>query len=366
MRYIYKITNLINGKTYVGQFKETSQHPFKWYWGSGKRITSAIKKYGKNNFKKEVIVKGYFNDNLINELERHYIQVYSPARTRGSYNIDIGGTGGALGRPAHNRKKIYQYSLNGVFIKEWESTTEAANHVNCTARTLRQCASGKIKVVDGFIWEWDKKEIADRAKTLKIGRKHIKPLIYQYDNNGLLIKTWNICELRGSSLFNIADIYNVLDNKQHTHKGYFWVDAKEKIHKKIDICKNPKPRQGKYKIFLYKGGEWHFFNSTKEAVEFSGIQKHVINRALAKINNGEIKYNIHKDIVISNEKINPPPSKYNNRHCKKIRQTNKFNNEKIMWDSIKDAANYNNVSLSQMTKLLKNGSCIKGVMFEYV
>ena len=48
---IYKTTNLVNGKTYVGQDSKNN----KKYLGSGKILKSAIKKYGRSSFKKEII-----------------------------------------------------------------------------------------------------------------------------------------------------------------------------------------------------------------------------------------------------------------------------------------------------------------------
>lgn len=54
MYYIYRTTNLINGKTYIGQH-ETSDMLNDSYIGSGKLIKRAIKKYGKENFKNEIL-----------------------------------------------------------------------------------------------------------------------------------------------------------------------------------------------------------------------------------------------------------------------------------------------------------------------
>jgi hypothetical protein len=51
--YIYITTNLINNKKYIGQHKSKSFDLN--YLGSGKLIVEAIKKYGKDNFKTEVI-----------------------------------------------------------------------------------------------------------------------------------------------------------------------------------------------------------------------------------------------------------------------------------------------------------------------
>ena len=51
--YIYKTTNLINNKIYIG--KRQKQKFDAGYIGSGKKLKSAIKHYGKNNFKCEII-----------------------------------------------------------------------------------------------------------------------------------------------------------------------------------------------------------------------------------------------------------------------------------------------------------------------
>ena len=47
--YIYKITNNINGKEYIG-YKTKTVNESKNYYGSGIIIKHAIKKYGKDNF----------------------------------------------------------------------------------------------------------------------------------------------------------------------------------------------------------------------------------------------------------------------------------------------------------------------------
>ena len=46
MAYIYKITNLINGKIYVGKSEREDSYHRKNYFGSGVIIRLAIKKYG--------------------------------------------------------------------------------------------------------------------------------------------------------------------------------------------------------------------------------------------------------------------------------------------------------------------------------
>jgi len=91
--YIYKTTNLVNNKIYIGK----SRLPFNpKYFGSGLLIRKAINKYNKKNFKLEVIV--YESDkNKLNELEKKYIEEYRLICGEANlYNLSNGGNGGEL------------------------------------------------------------------------------------------------------------------------------------------------------------------------------------------------------------------------------------------------------------------------------
>ena len=68
--YIYKITNLINGKIYIGQ--HTTSNLDDGYMGSGKILMRAIKKYGVENFRKEI--QGFYEDiDELNYMERLFV-----------------------------------------------------------------------------------------------------------------------------------------------------------------------------------------------------------------------------------------------------------------------------------------------------
>ncbi len=87
---IYKITNLINGKIYIG--KDEKDQPS--YLGSGLIIKQAIKKYGKENFKKEILDSCHSSEELC-EKEKIWIQKSGSLYPRG-YNISLGGNGGNI------------------------------------------------------------------------------------------------------------------------------------------------------------------------------------------------------------------------------------------------------------------------------
>lgn len=84
---IYKITNLINGKIYVGQ--HTTENLYDSYMGSGRNIKYAIKKYGKQHFLKEIL---YVFDNFedMNKMEGIIVNEEFVKR-RNTYNVCIGG-----------------------------------------------------------------------------------------------------------------------------------------------------------------------------------------------------------------------------------------------------------------------------------
>ena len=89
--YVYKTTNLINGKIYVGKHKCFKQHD-KRYLGSGKLLKRAIEKYGIENFVQEILE--YTDSEEKNrEQEIYWIQKLKSQVPNG-YNISPGGLGG--------------------------------------------------------------------------------------------------------------------------------------------------------------------------------------------------------------------------------------------------------------------------------
>lgn len=145
---IYKITNLVNNKIYIGQ----SNGKNKFYMGSGIILHNAIKKYGMENFKKDIIVEGEFNQTLLDQLEIHYIRLYNSTNKSIGYNIDEGGWGG------HNktfseetRKKISEGNKraykNGFTKEHIEKISKAHKGIPRTEETKKKLSlahKGKV------------------------------------------------------------------------------------------------------------------------------------------------------------------------------------------------------------------------------
>lgn len=93
MYCIYRITNLINGKTYIGQHKYKELNDY--YMGSGKLLYKAKKKYDIKNFKKEILVFNISKKEHADLLEKTFIaSEREKVGTEKCYNISDGGGGG--------------------------------------------------------------------------------------------------------------------------------------------------------------------------------------------------------------------------------------------------------------------------------
>lgn len=107
--YIYLTTNLVNNKKYVGMHKSAYFDPD--YKGSGKILWQAIRKYGWENFKVELLVECETPEDLYKS-EESEIKVRDAVSSPEYYNIKQGGNGG--------------WKINGVSIKKGVKISDQA------------------------------------------------------------------------------------------------------------------------------------------------------------------------------------------------------------------------------------------------
>lgn len=88
--YVYMVTNKIDGKQYIGQ--RSSSTVDESYFGSGRYIRKALKKYGKENFDREILEWCETREQL-NEREQYYIDLYDAVNSDDFYNLNRGGEG---------------------------------------------------------------------------------------------------------------------------------------------------------------------------------------------------------------------------------------------------------------------------------
>ena len=83
---VYKITNTVNDKFYIGCHKTKDKND--GYMGSGKLIKKAIEKYGVENFRKEILAECSTVEEMF-EKEKELVVLNEK-----SYNLKYGGDGG--------------------------------------------------------------------------------------------------------------------------------------------------------------------------------------------------------------------------------------------------------------------------------
>jgi len=125
---VYKTTNLINGKIYIGKDINNNSD----YIGSGLLLNRAIGKYGINNFKKEIL-ESCSNIDILNLQEKYWIKFYNSTNKQIGYNISCGGDGGDTFSNNPNKEIIRKR-----FVK--------SNKEKCKGRKLSEKTKQKMKL----------------------------------------------------------------------------------------------------------------------------------------------------------------------------------------------------------------------------
>lgn len=137
---IYKTTNLLNGKFYIGMDSKNDPN----YFGSGAILKKSIKKNGIENFKKEIVE--VCNDlEHLKERERFWIKELNCRERTDCYNIGEGGDGGDNITFNPNRE---------AFIQKMQIINSTQNGM--TGRTHSETTHDRMKekAVDRFGKQW--------------------------------------------------------------------------------------------------------------------------------------------------------------------------------------------------------------------
>lgn len=170
---IYKTTNLLNGKFYIG--KHQTENKDDSYLGSGVALEKAIKKYGRNNFIREILFECDSEEEM-NQKEKEII-TDDLIKNKNCYNIGLGGEGGAMFKGRHHTKETKQKLRE---ISSGKHLTEE------TKQKLREKNKGRI------FSEETRKKISEKAKeryslnnmSNKSKEKISESLIAYYDAKG--------------------------------------------------------------------------------------------------------------------------------------------------------------------------------------
>ena len=209
MAFIYKITNNINNKIYVGKTEYSIEKRFKEHCNDAfkercekRPLYSAMRKYGVENFHIELIEE----TNNPEEREIYWITYYKGYED--GYNATKGGDG----------KKLFNYEEIAKTLKQNPYPAEVAKQFNCSADTVRNIA----KIFNIPVKNKGNINLKTTAKT-----------IYQFTKNNELINSFNSTVEAGQWCYenkkcatlnsgvrgHIADCAN---GKRKSAYGYIW------------------------------------------------------------------------------------------------------------------------------------------------
>ena len=176
--------------------------------------------------------------------EKYWVQYYSEIYNL--YNIQYNNNKD-LAKYLHERviKKIYEYNLNGDFVKEWESIFTAANFYNIDSSNISYSANGKRKSAGNKIWKYYKKD-----KVPNYTKTSFRKPVHRYTLEGDYIESYECAQyIEG---FKYKVISKCCLGKLKTYKGFrFSFEKIEKLPPLQKISKEKKIPYGESKINKY-------------------------------------------------------------------------------------------------------------------
>lgn len=285
------IRQVDNDKYYVGITKQEPERRWQNGYGyKGQYFYRAIEKYGWENIKHE-IVSDNLTESEAKELEKELIKKFNTRDHNCGYNCTDGGDGcinlspearervgnaqrGKIVSEETRRKLseshsrvIYQFDLNGTFLREWKGTSEIQQELGYKKTNISTCCLRKSSQAYGFLWSYDKND----HMVYKNLRK--RP-VQQYDTQGNFIKEYESAnEAERQTGANSSNIASCCNKKLKSAGGYQWKYSDDDctINKIKFNYKTKKVRQ-----LTLDGSFIVEFDSTCEASRITGVnQQHI-------------------------------------------------------------------------------------------
>ena len=214
---IYKITNNINGKMYIGQTINTLQKRFNDHCRMPKRkkdiaiINSAIHKYGKENFTVEELCTAN-NHKELDKYEIYFIALYNTVKI--GYNVSLGGNG--RGKVSNETRRKISIAHTG---KRWSQKQK--DHLSQLKKKLY-----KDKTNHPFYGKYHNNDT--KKKIIIANQKNAKPVL-QSDIDGKTINKYRSLWLaaKENNLYP-ESIKRVCSGKQKTSGGFKWAFVNKK------------------------------------------------------------------------------------------------------------------------------------------
>lgn len=274
--YIYKATNKINGKSYVGQtcdfHSRVWQHK-RCYEKEDCDFHRAIKEFGFDNFSWEII-ETCESEDIACELEKYYIEKFNTYRD--GYNMTKGGKGA----PYHNARAVVLLTLDGQYIKRYDSAMDAEIDGFHNADVLLNC-KGKRRQTKGYMFMFEDEYESNGAKTYRKPEPNGMRSIIQCDMEGNFIQKFkSLQEAARITGTNRTTISGVLSNTYKSANGYIFVYEEDFPIKDLSIYKKRKKGRKIAQVDAKSGEIIRVFDRISEAGEYLGVNYKAIHKVI--------------------------------------------------------------------------------------
>lgn len=117
-------------------------------------------------------------------------------------------------------KRIIQYDLDGKYIRTWKCAMDVEKETEINHGNIGKCCNYNAKSAGGYQWKYDNKNYND-IDPVEINDRKIK--IYQYDLNGIYIKTWDsIFQIDKELGYAASNIRKCCNGQLYSAYGYKW------------------------------------------------------------------------------------------------------------------------------------------------
>ena len=270
MAYIYKISNDFDNKIYIGKTTRNVatrfEEHFKKTSGCNSYIDNDMAKKGIEHFSYEIIEECSIDD--MNEREKYWISYYhsyiKDPLCQGGYNLTPGGDGRSLSdeqlfnirqlweqgliaaeisrelnisqstifhrisqyedfdfeenKIKSNKwcwKAISQYTIDGEYIKDYDSIAQAAREMKISNSGEIHQAINKHTICHGYRWTYKNEKLIIKTNKKQVAQIDIK--------TGKIIKIYEGAREAGRETgFDYTGIIKTCNGKQKTSRGYIW------------------------------------------------------------------------------------------------------------------------------------------------
>lgn len=276
MAYIYKITNDFNNKIYIGKTTRSVELRFEEHFkktsGSNSYIDNDMADKGIEHFSYEILEECPIE--ILSEREKYWVSFYhsyvKDPLCQGGYNLTPGGDGKSLSDEQLNQirqlwkqglsaaeigrqlnisqstvyhrinqyndfnikenkirsnqwcwKSISQYTLDGQYIRDFNSLAQAARELNIASSSEIYQAINNGTICHGYRWTYKGNELIIKSNKKQVAQIDLK--------TKEIIKIYDGAREAGRQIgVDYSGIVKTCNGQQKSCKGYFWRYINEK------------------------------------------------------------------------------------------------------------------------------------------